>query len=120
MNIPILLFEYTPSFTCMTHLYYYPSFSREQKKKKQFDRIIEGIIILLLDDTKILEKNKNVCKRKIKESSSHMRKNIKRYKSFYLGIWYVRYIKKECCRVCRNIMSFFIVFELFIWEGWDI
>lgn len=48
----------------MTHLYYYPSFSENKKiKKKQFDRIIVGIIILLLDDTKILEKNKN--KRKL-------------------------------------------------------
>lgn len=36
----------------------------QRTKKKQFDRIIAGIIILLLDDTKILEKNKNVCKNK--------------------------------------------------------
>lgn len=64
MNIPILLLEFSQfhmydTFILLSFLF------REQKnkKKKQFDRIIVGIIILLLDDTKILEKNKN--KRKL-------------------------------------------------------
>lgn len=57
----------TPHIFSQFHMYdtfILLSFLSREQKKKQFDRIIVGIIILLLDDTKILEKNKNVCKNK--------------------------------------------------------